>query len=234
MDAVRGSIQSFHEKMDSMFSIINNHPGHSNAAVLTALITGLDGQIDNLAGNIFPIIDKLTLGITSPVTDFLLGPVFQSATDGVQVLVSNILGGSVDFVEDSVANMFTGSINKLENIGSKMKVSEKNMKLLQDTKKQWTNMQETMNAKKNNKAQESESSNFAKRGDPMDAEVRKDVRAENPDAKFGDIGKLIGEKWRSLDEKDKKKYDDLASNDKTRYDQEKEKYNKEKSETRSD
>lgn len=58
---------------------------------------------------------------------------------------------------------------------------------------------------------------------------RKVVNRERPDAKFGEVGKLIGEKWRQLSADDKKKYEDLAAKDKQRYDAEKTAY-KEKTE----
>lgn len=53
---------------------------------------------------------------------------------------------------------------------------------------------------------------------------RKVVNQEHPDAKFGEIGKLIGEKWRQLAPEDKKKYEDQAAEDKKRYDAEKAAY----------
>jgi len=53
---------------------------------------------------------------------------------------------------------------------------------------------------------------------------RKVVNQERPDAKFGEVGKLIGEKWRQLSPEDKKKYEELAAKDKERYDHEKAEY----------
>lgn len=57
-------------------------------------------------------------------------------------------------------------------------------------------------------------------------EHREEVRKAHPDAKFGDVGKLIGEQWRALSEKDKKKYEERAGKDKERYEEEKSKYQK--------
>jgi len=43
---------------------------------------------------------------------------------------------------------------------------------------------------------------------------------KNPDLKFTDIGKLLGAQWAKLTEEEKKKYVDMATDDKARYNQE--------------
>ncbi|KAI9301038.1 putative high-mobility group non-histone chromosomal protein [Cunninghamella echinulata] len=55
-------------------------------------------------------------------------------------------------------------------------------------------------------------------------ENRETVKTENPNATFGEIGKLLGEKWRTLEEEEKKKYVALAEKDKQRYEKEKADY----------
>ncbi|KAI9320737.1 high mobility group box domain-containing protein [Dichotomocladium elegans] len=52
-------------------------------------------------------------------------------------------------------------------------------------------------------------------------ENRSKVQAENPDAAFGQIGKILGERWKSLSESDKKPYLDKANADKRRHETEK-------------
>lgn len=56
-------------------------------------------------------------------------------------------------------------------------------------------------------------------------ENRDIVRSENPNVTFGQIGKLLGEKWKSLSDEEKKPYDEKAAADKKRYESEKELYN---------
>lgn len=51
------------------------------------------------------------------------------------------------------------------------------------------------------------------------------IRSENPDVSFGQIGKLLGERWKALDDQDKIPYEDKARADKKRYESEKELYN---------
>ncbi len=49
---------------------------------------------------------------------------------------------------------------------------------------------------------------------------RPGIVEKNPDAKFTDIGKLLGSHWAKLNEEEKKKYVDMASDDKVRYNHE--------------
>ncbi|GMM49143.1 high-mobility group nucleosome-binding protein [Starmerella bacillaris] len=57
---------------------------------------------------------------------------------------------------------------------------------------------------------------------------RKNVNRDKPDAKFGEVGKIIGERWRQLDAEGKKKYEDMAVEDKKRYDKQKAEYTQSK------
>lgn len=56
-------------------------------------------------------------------------------------------------------------------------------------------------------------------------EQRDKVREDNPGIKFGEVGKLLGEKWKALSEKQRTPYEAKAAADKKRYEQEKEAYN---------
>ncbi|KAH7909982.1 high mobility group box domain-containing protein [Hygrophoropsis aurantiaca] len=50
---------------------------------------------------------------------------------------------------------------------------------------------------------------------------RERIKAENPDAGFGEVGKLLGAKWKELDEDEKKPYVEMAAKDKLRAEEEK-------------
>lgn len=49
------------------------------------------------------------------------------------------------------------------------------------------------------------------------SEARKKIKEENPDMSFGDIGKKCGELYRGLSGEEKKRFEDLAKQDKERY-----------------
>jgi len=53
---------------------------------------------------------------------------------------------------------------------------------------------------------------------------RERIKAENPDAGFGEVGKLLGAKWKELDDSEKKPYIEQAARDKTRAENEKASY----------
>ncbi|GAA5809739.1 hypothetical protein MFLAVUS_003152 [Mucor flavus] len=50
---------------------------------------------------------------------------------------------------------------------------------------------------------------------------RSTVKEESPDATFGQIGKLLGEKWKAMTDEQKKPYAAKAEADKKRYESEK-------------
>ncbi|KAI6946716.1 hypothetical protein KC321_g19234, partial [Hortaea werneckii] len=50
---------------------------------------------------------------------------------------------------------------------------------------------------------------------------RDKVREENPGIKFGEVGKILGEKWKGLNDKQKAPYEAKAAADKKRYEEEK-------------
>merc|ERR1712000_454575 len=49
---------------------------------------------------------------------------------------------------------------------------------------------------------------------------RDKVREENPGIKFGEVGKILGEKWKGLNDKQKAPYEAKAAADKKRYEEE--------------
>ncbi|ORX57124.1 hypothetical protein BCR36DRAFT_271246, partial [Piromyces finnis] len=46
---------------------------------------------------------------------------------------------------------------------------------------------------------------------------RAEVKRDNPDASFGEIGKIIGNLWKNASPEEKKKYEKKALEDKERY-----------------
>ncbi|KAJ4350739.1 Non-histone chromosomal protein 6 [Ascochyta clinopodiicola] len=55
-------------------------------------------------------------------------------------------------------------------------------------------------------------------------EQRDKVREDNPGIKFGEVGKMLGEKWKALSEKQRTPYEAKAAADKKRYEEEKAAY----------
>jgi len=56
-------------------------------------------------------------------------------------------------------------------------------------------------------------------------EQRENVRTENPGIQFGQVGKVLGERWKALSAKQRDPYEAKAAADKKRYEDEKAAYN---------
>ncbi|KAI9832927.1 MAG: Non-histone chromosomal protein 6 [Sarea resinae] len=56
-------------------------------------------------------------------------------------------------------------------------------------------------------------------------EQRENVRDENPGISFGQVGKVLGERWKALSDKQRTPYEAKAAADKKRYEEEKASYN---------
>ncbi|KAK2037133.1 HMG box protein [Colletotrichum somersetense] len=56
-------------------------------------------------------------------------------------------------------------------------------------------------------------------------EQRENVREENPGISFGQVGKILGERWKALNDKQRAPYEAKAATDKKRYEDEKQAYN---------
>jgi hypothetical protein len=59
-------------------------------------------------------------------------------------------------------------------------------------------------------------------------DYRERVKSENPDASFGDVGRLLGAKWKEMTSPEKKPYEDKAAADKDRSARENAVYNSNK------
>ncbi|GFZ48952.1 Non-histone chromosomal protein 6 [Saitozyma sp. JCM 24511] len=55
-------------------------------------------------------------------------------------------------------------------------------------------------------------------------DYRERLKSENPDATFGEVGKLLGAKWKEMSAGEKKPYEDQAEKDKKRAAKEKGEY----------
>ncbi|KZZ94648.1 nucleosome binding protein [Ascosphaera apis ARSEF 7405] len=55
-------------------------------------------------------------------------------------------------------------------------------------------------------------------------EQRDSVREDNPDVTFGQVGKILGERWKALSEKQRAPYAAKAAADKQRYEAQKREY----------
>ncbi|CAN6632713.1 hypothetical protein TRVA0_013S02806 [Trichomonascus vanleenenianus] len=108
IDGARASVTNAAQKIDGMVHTMRSDPGRAGAATATALITGLDSQIDTAIATVSNALSPLTFGVSKAIGNTILGPFFQSVTDGVEVLLGNAVGGVFDLAMSPV----TGSLQK--------------------------------------------------------------------------------------------------------------------------
>lgn len=65
-------------------------------------------------------------------------------------------------------------------------------------------------------------------------EMREKVKADNPDATTTDLTKIMSPMWKALSDSERQKYEDMASEDKERYDKEMVEYNANNSDSDTD
>jgi hypothetical protein len=88
--------------------------------------------------------------------------------------------------------------------------------------------QKEAKGKKEKDASKKKDKNAPKRGSSafiiFGNDIRAKIKQENPDASFGEIGKLISEKWKALSDAEKAPYEEKAAKDRLRYEKEMKSY----------
>lgn len=118
------------QNQDALNKQLKEHPGSPTRAYLRMFIAGTDAQIDNIAGYLFSAIEQIPVVGTAlkPTFDFLLGPFFQSLTDGAEVLIAKFAGGIVD---NTVVAAARGLYNDMQTLQQRaIKISPDNAKKL--------------------------------------------------------------------------------------------------------
>lgn len=95
---------------------------HANADRLVAYITGADSQIDNAIATVSKALAPLTGGLSEAVGNVLLGPFVQSVTNGAEVFVANLVGGTEDRLDAEMVGQLTGDYSRLAELSSKNNV----------------------------------------------------------------------------------------------------------------
>jgi len=136
MSGIKGAMTNLKQTVDTMKQNMQDRKGTSARDTIDAFITGADSQIDNAAATISQGLNGVTLGISGKIGDFLLGPFVQSVTNGAEVMISNVVGGSVDIVSDGTAKLFSESLSKLHSLAVKNNVNSNDTEALAKTQKQ--------------------------------------------------------------------------------------------------
>ncbi|KAA8916146.1 hypothetical protein TRICI_001695 [Trichomonascus ciferrii] len=130
LNGIQGSVQNFQQKVDELSQEVQSNPGRAGSATVTAVIQGLDSQIDNAISTVSAALSPLTGGLSEAVGHAILGPFFQSVTDGAEVLIGNVLGGAVDLVASPIVATFSQTLSNLVNQGSQYNIDTSRLEFL--------------------------------------------------------------------------------------------------------
>lgn len=113
VNGVKSGVTNVRQQVDAVVRGFQTNDGHPTADSLKALITGLDGQIDNGIGIVADLLSPVTFGASHAVEGAILGPFFQSVTDGAEVAISNLVGLPIDAVLGSDIQSLANNMSKM-------------------------------------------------------------------------------------------------------------------------
>ncbi|PRT55773.1 hypothetical protein B9G98_03393 [Wickerhamiella sorbophila] len=122
LDGIKGSATNAAQTVETLLKQLTRNDGHPTADVISAFITGLDSQADNLLNAVSVALGPLTFGVSNLVGDTLLGPFFQSLTNGAEVLIANVAGGAVDLVTQPALQLLVHTLSRAVSLGKKNNV----------------------------------------------------------------------------------------------------------------
>lgn len=122
LDGIKGSATNAAQTVETLLKQLTRNDGHPAADVVSAFITGLDSQADNLINAVSVALGPLTFGVSNLVGDAILGPVFQSVTNGAEVLIANLAGGAVDLVTQPALQLLVHTLSRAVSLGKKNNV----------------------------------------------------------------------------------------------------------------
>lgn len=119
LDGIKGGATNAVQTVETLIKQLARNDGHPTEDLLSAFITGLDSQADNLVNVVATALGPLTFGVSNLVGDVILGPVFQSVTNGAEVLIANLAGGAVDLVTQPAIQLLVHTLNRTVALGKK-------------------------------------------------------------------------------------------------------------------
>jgi hypothetical protein len=100
LNGVHGSVMNSRQQIDKLNAEIREHPEHAGAMIATTFAQATDSQIDNAINTVAEALSPLTGGLSVAVGRAILGPFVQSITDGAEVLIGNLIGGTIDLARN--------------------------------------------------------------------------------------------------------------------------------------
>lgn len=133
-NVVASGFHNAQQRLDAFVDDFKAQGTRPGAAAVTNFIAGLDGQVDNILGLIANVARPLTGGLSDIAFNFILGPTFQSLTDGVEVLIGNVVGGAADLAIVPAMHILSGSMANLSKAAAQTKMNNYSQKFAQQSK----------------------------------------------------------------------------------------------------
>lgn len=124
VNGVKSGVTNAQQQVQSLVHNFQSGDGHPTADAVKAFITGLDGQIDNGIGVVSDLLSPVTFGLSNQLEGAILGPFFQSVTDGAEVAISNIVGMPIDAVLGSSIESLGNNMGKLVNQATQLGIDK--------------------------------------------------------------------------------------------------------------
>ncbi|VVT45942.1 uncharacterized protein SAPINGB_P000968 [Magnusiomyces paraingens] len=113
VDGYHSGLTNSQQTMDTLIRQLRANDGHPTSDIISAVITGLDSQIDNGIATVVNTLAPLTGGLSLAVGQALLGPFAQSVTNGAEVVISNLVGAPIDFITQGIRLNFANTLGNL-------------------------------------------------------------------------------------------------------------------------
>lgn len=130
IDGYHSGLVNSQQTIDTLTRQLQSNNGHAGADVVTAVLTGLDSQIDNGIATVSQALSPLTGGLSMAVGNFLLGPFVQAVTNGAEVAIGNVVGGGADLIAAPVRASLSNSLTNLIGQANQYNVNTQRLSVL--------------------------------------------------------------------------------------------------------
>ncbi|CAN6616753.1 hypothetical protein TRVA0_006S03356 [Trichomonascus vanleenenianus] len=135
LDGFKSGMTNAQQRLDAFVLDLKSSGARPGSAAAVHLITGLDGQIDNVLGVIGNALSPITGGLSNAAISVILGPTFQSLTDGAEVLLGNVVGGALDIALVPATRLLSNNLSNLSHVALRYDMKPQSQKFAQYSNK---------------------------------------------------------------------------------------------------
>ncbi|CAN6658840.1 hypothetical protein TRVA0_031S00408 [Trichomonascus vanleenenianus] len=117
--------------LDAVVNDYRQTSDRAGAAAITEVFNGLDAQIDIGIATVSKAIEPFSFGASKTAGNALLGPFVQSVADGLEAVVGNVVGGSLDPADFPVISSLQQNISRLIKQSQDYRINVTRLQLIQ-------------------------------------------------------------------------------------------------------